>query len=186
MQVCPAKRLQNLRKNPSKIKILEYWDRFMKKIGRYWPLFALIMVAVLGAAALAHGSQRGFFAAMHYFMGLFLCQFAMLKLFHLSGFADGFQKYDLVAKKFRSYAYVYPFIELGLGLAYLSFVYPVATYLITILIMGVGTIGVVGALKKGLDVRCACMGTVLDVPLSTVTLSEDIAMGFMACFMLFF
>jgi hypothetical protein len=157
----------------------------MKQFGRYWPLFALILVAVLGAAALAHGGQKGFFAAMHYFMGLFLCQFSMLKLFHPSGFADGFQKYDLVAIKFRGYAYLYPFIELGLGLAYLSFIYPIATYLITIVVMGIGTIGVVGALRRGLDVRCACMGTVLDVPLSTVTLSEDIAMGLMACVMLF-
>jgi hypothetical protein len=90
-----------------------------------------------------------------------------------------------VAKKFRAYAYLYPFIELGLGLAYLSFSHPVATYIITILVMGVGTIGVIRALKRGLDVRCACMGTVLDVPLSTVTLSEDIAMGVMACLMLF-
>ena len=157
----------------------------MKKIGRYWPLFALILVAALGAAALAHGGQKGFVAGMHYFMGFFLCQFAMLKLFHPSGFADGFQMYDLVAKKFRFYAYLYPFIELGLGLAYLSFSYPIATYLITILVMGVGAIGVIRALRQGLDLRCACMGTVLDVPLSTVTLSEDIAMGIMAVLMLF-
>ena len=52
------------------------------------------------------------------------------------------------------------------------------------IIMGVGAIGVIRALRKGLDLRCACMGTVLDVPLSTVTLSEDIAMGLMACAML--
>jgi len=152
---------------------------------RYWPLFALILVAALGAAALVSSAQRGMFAWMHYFMGFFLCQFAMLKLFHPSDFAEGFQMYDLVAKKFRAYAYLYPFIELGLGLAYLSFSHPVATYIITILVMGVGTIGVIRALKRGLDVRCACMGTVLDVPLSTVTLSEDIAMGVMACLMLF-
>jgi hypothetical protein len=51
--------------------------------------------------------------------------------------------------------------------------------------MGIGAIGVIRALKAGLDVRCACMGTVLDVPLSTVTLTEDIAMGLMALSMLF-
>ncbi len=154
------------------------------KLKRYWPLFILVLIAVLAAAALLHGTQQGFFAWMHYFMGIFLCQFAMLKLFHPSGFADGFQKYDLVAKKFRSYAYLYPFIELGLGLAYLSFICPVITYSITIIVMGVGAVGVIGTLRKGLDLRCACMGTVLDVPLSTVTLSEDITMGVMAGIML--
>ncbi len=155
-----------------------------KSLKRYWPLFALILIAILGAAALAYGVQKGFFAWVHYFMGLFLCQFALLKLFHPSDFADGFQMYDLIAKKFRGYAYLYPLIELALGLAYLSFIYPVATYLITLIVMGIGTVGVIRALKAGLDVRCACMGTILDVPLSTVTLSEDIAMGVMACLML--
>jgi hypothetical protein len=156
-----------------------------KKLSPYWPLFALILIAVLAATALTHGTLKSVFGWMHYFMGFFLCQLAMLKLFHPAGFVEGFQMYDLVAKKFRAYAYLYPFIELALGLAYFSFSYPIETYLITILVMGVGAIGVILALKKGLDIRCACMGTVLDVPLSTVTLSEDITMVLMACVMLF-
>lgn len=151
---------------------------------RYWPLFALIVIAALEAAAVTYNMQKGVSVWMHFFMGFFLCKFAMLKLFQPSGFAKGFQMYDLVAKKFPIYAYVYPLIELSLGLSYLSFVYPIATYLITILVMATGAVGVIRALRQGLDVRCACMGTVLDVPLSTVTLSEDIGMGAMACWML--
>jgi hypothetical protein len=146
---------------------------------RYWPLFALILVAALEARAL----QKDW---MHFFMGFLLCKFALLKLFNPRGFAAGFQLYDLVAKKCLSYAYLYPWIELGLGLAYLSFVYPIATYVTTIGVMSVGAIGVIRALRQGLDVRCACMGTVLDVPLSTVTLSEDIGMIAMACWMLIY
>lgn len=155
-----------------------------KSFRRYLPLFVLVIIAALGAGALTIGMQRGLFAWMHFFMGFFLCQFAMFKLFHPSDFADGFQMYDLVAKRVRAYAYLYPFIELGLGLAYLSFSFPMVTYLITVIVMAVGAIGVILELRRGLDVRCACMGTVLDVPLSTVTLSEDIAMGLMACLML--
>lgn len=149
---------------------------------KYQPLITLIFVAALAAWALNHSLEKNW---MHYFMGFFLCQFAMLKLFHLSGFVEGFQKYDLVAKKVRLYAYLYPFIELGLGLAYLSFLEPITTYLFTLIVMGVSAVGVIRALRAGLDVRCACMGTVLNVPLSTVTLSEDIVMGLMACWMLF-
>ncbi len=151
---------------------------------RYWPLFVLILIAVLAALALVRSVNLGLTAWMHFFMGFFLCQFAMLKFFHPIGFVEGFQKYDLLAKKFRVYAYVYPLIELGLGLSYLSFIAPVVTYSMTILVMGVGAVGVIRALRQGLDLRCACMGTVLDVPLSTVTLTEDIAMGVMAAFML--
>jgi hypothetical protein len=155
-----------------------------QKLNQYWPLIALILVAMLGAIALAHGTGRKFFSGMHIFMGLFFCQFAMLKLFHPSGFAEGFEKYDLLAKRSKNYALAYPFIELGLGLSYLSFINPFAVYSFTIVLMGVGAIGVIKALREGLEVRCACMGTVLDVPLSTVTLTEDLGMGLMALFML--
>jgi hypothetical protein len=153
------------------------------KLKRYRPLFVLILIALLGAAALIWGKDN-LFAGMHYFMGLFFLLFAMLKLFHPSDFADGFQMYDLVAKKSRGYAMVYPYIELALGLAYLSFFNPMVTYVVTIVVMGVGAIGVILALRKGLNVRCACMGTILDVPLSTVTLTEDIGMMVMAIVML--
>lgn len=152
-------------------------------VKKYWPLVVLILIAALAAFALSSQFGRKEFSWMHFFMGVFLCQFAMLKLFHPRDFADGFQMYDLVAKKTRAYAYLYPLLELGLGLGYLSFFSPIFIYLATILILGVGAVGVCKALKEGLDIRCACMGTVLDVPLSTVTLTEDLAMVGMALFL---
>ena len=147
---------------------------------KYWPLFALILVVALAAWALAHRGDPW----MPFFMGFFLLQFALLKLFHPAAFAEGFKMYDLVAKKFSPYAHIDPIIELALGLAYLSGFWPIPTYLVTIVVMGVGALGVLQALRQDLDVRCACMGTVLDVPLSTVTLTEDIVMGLMALWML--
>jgi len=156
----------------------------MKKLNQYWPLIALILVAMLGAIALAYGTGRKVFSGTHIFMGLFFCQFAMLKIFNPSGFAEGFEKYDLLAKRSKNYALAYPFIELALGLSYLSFVNPFVVYSFTIVLMGVSAIGVIKALREGLEVRCACMGTVLNVPLSTVTLTEDLGMGLMALFML--
>lgn len=120
---------------------------------------------------------------MHDFMGLFLAVFAMLKLFDLSGFADGFQMYDLLAKRFRPYALAYPFIELGLALAFLArWQLPVA-YGTTIVVLGFGALGVIVALRRHLDIRCACMGTSLRVPLSTVALLEDLGMVAMAAAM---
>ncbi len=155
------------------------------KLKKYWPLAALILIAALAATALSSITTFEHRPWMHFFMGFFLCQFAMLKLFHPSDFADGFQMYDLIAAKSRAYAYIYPLIELGLGLCYLGFIFPIATYIITILVLGTGAVGVIKALHKGLDLRCACMGTVLDVPLSTVTLTEDLGMVIMALFLLF-
>ena len=150
----------------------------------YWPLFSLIMIAAAAGGAITWHVQGGFVQWIHYFMGLFLCCFAMLKIFNLSAFADGFQMYDLIATRSRIYAYIYPFIELGLGLSFLSFLAPTVTYATTTIVMAIGTVGVVIALRKDLDINCPCMGSVLDVPLSTVTLTEDIGMGLMAVMML--
>lgn len=154
-----------------------------KALSNYWPLVSLILIAMAAAGALNWQAQGSIMAWMHYFTGFFLCSFAMLKLFHPAAFADGFEMYDLLAKRYRFYGYVYPFIELGLGLAYLAFFRPWLTYIITIVVMLFGAIGVISALRRGLDINCPCMGSVLDVPLSTVTLTEDIGMAVMAAVM---
>ncbi len=156
-----------------------------KSILDYWPLIALLLVSTLAAFALTFGVKGSYNNWMHYFMGFFLCQFALLKLFSPKSFADGFQMYDILAKKSRIYAYFYPLIELLLGVAYFSFFVPIFTNIATILIMSFGAVGVFKALKNGLDIYCPCMGSILEVPLSTVTLVEDLGMAIMAFIMLF-
>ena len=74
--------------------------------------------------------------------------------------------------------------ELGLGLLYLSRAWPMETYLFTAVLMTFGAIGVIIALRKGLDVKCACLGSFLEVPLSTVALTEDLGMAAIAIVML--
>lgn len=147
----------------------------------------IVVVVMTGLAALA---KQGFYmqwdarTMMTDFMGFFLVVFSLFKFFDLQGFADGFQMYDLVAKRFRSYAYIYPFIEAGLGLCYLAQWQLMAVSLITIVLLIVGMLGVLFALQKGLDLECACMGSILHVPLSTVALVEDVGMAAMALAML--
>jgi hypothetical protein len=154
----------------------------------YIPLITIVVLALLAAFAkqVSYGDERGAMTWMHDFMGFFLVVFSMFKFFNLEGFADGFQMYDLLAKPFRPYAYVYPFLELGLGLGYLSRWQPAVIYSVTVVLMVFGALGVINALRKGLDVDCACLGSVLSVPLSTVALVEDLGMATMAAGMLFF
>jgi hypothetical protein len=157
--------------------------------GRNWrdylPLVTLIAVSVLAASAMTFrpGFDVGAMRWMHAFMGFFLVVFSLLKLFDLSGFADGFQMYDLLAKPLRPYALAYPFIELALGLGYLAFWRPATVYAATVIVLGFGALGVIRSLQKGLDLECACMGTILKVPLSTVALTEDLGMAVMAAVM---
>ena len=154
-------------------------------IAEYWPLFALTAVSGLAGFAIASGVDAVTMTAfMHGFMGVFLVIFALLKIFNLKGFKRGFTMYDLLAKRVKAYAFVYPFIELALGLAYFAFFMPAATYIATIVVFAFGTLGVLSALRDGLDIDCPCMGSILSVPLSTVTLTEDLAMVAMAIMLL--
>jgi Methylamine utilisation protein MauE len=80
----------------------------------------------------------------------------MREKFNFEGFADGFQMYDLPAKRWRPYAYLYPIIELALGLGYLARWQPTVVYVATIIIMFFGSLGVLNASRRGLDINCAC------------------------------
>lgn len=156
------------------------------KISQYAPLLTIIGLAVLGSLALAinDGSMLSFSRAMHAFMGLFLLQFSALKLFNIAGFAKGFSRYDLLAMRWKQWGMIYPFIELVLALGYLA---GGATwvYLATFIVMGFGAFGVIRALMQGLNTHCACLGTSLKVPLSTVAVTENISMALMSVFMYF-
>ena len=155
------------------------------KLSDYLPLAVIVMLACGTACARqASYDDWNWVSWMHDFMGFILVVFSMFKFFNLEGFADGFQMYDLLAKRLRPYAYIYPFIELALGLGYLSHWQPIAIYMTTVIVMAFGSLGVIVALRKGLDLECACLGTVLRVPLSTVTLLEDLGMAAMAIAML--
>lgn len=151
-------------------------------IKAYQPLIVIVATVFFSAVALR---QTGF-SFMHGFMGLFLVTFAMFKFFDLKGFADGFSTYDLLAARWRGYAFAYPFIELGLGLAYLSWWHPAFIYFLTVVVMGVSAFGVVRSIRSGQKIKCACLGTILKVPLSTVSVVENLGMGLMAAWMLVF
>jgi YHS domain-containing protein len=155
-------------------------------LSAYIPLFVLIDVCLVAATAQELASPLGWQGAawMNLFMGWFLAFFAALKLFDLSAFADGFQRYDLLAKRSRGYAIIYPFIEFALAIAYLTRFQPVITAGVTAVVMIFGSIGVVKTLIRGEKMKCACMGAVLNVPLSRVALLEDLAMAAMALAML--
>lgn len=154
-------------------------------LSAYTPLFVILFATALGAAARHHSEiSWSWHIWMHDFMGLFLLVFAMVKLFNLSSFAVGFAKYDLLAARSRTYALGYPFIELALGLAYLSRWQPQATYFATIVILSFGALGVLNTMRQGKQINCACMGQILEVPVSTVTLTENLSMSVMALAML--
>ncbi len=152
----------------------------------YQPLL-LVFAYLIGAVALIEWNMGTFdgMRAMRNFMGGFFAIFSFFKLLNLRGFVDAFQTYDVVARPVRAYGYVYPFLELAIGIAYLIALVPLATNLITLVVMLVGMVGVTQALIQKRRIQCACLGTVFNLPMSKVTFVEDALMAGMAGVMLF-
>jgi len=122
--------------------------------------------------------------AMNDFMGAFFIVFGGFKLLNWQGFVKAYQMYDVIAKKSVIYAYAYPLIEVGLGIFYLKNLFPFWTNLVTLVVMLVSSIGVAQELAKKKTIVCACLGTVFKVPMTYVTLFEDLLMAGMALIML--
>jgi copper chaperone CopZ len=118
------------------------------------------------------------------FMAGFFLVFSFFKLLNLQGFADSYAMYDLLAIRFKPYSYLYAFIELGLGIAYLLAWQPVLTNWLTLIVMTFSSLGVIRAVMNKQKIRCACLGAVFNLPMSTVTIIEDLLMAAMALWML--
>lgn len=149
-------------------------DQPEKNAQTYRPLLILLAYLLLVIAAVSI-MQGGFDLpmAMRLFMGGFFVAFSFFKMLDLRGFSDAYRSYDLVAKALPAYGFVYPFIELGLGLGYLADWQPFWINLTTAVVMGVSLVGVLKAVLSKQAIRCACLGTVFNLPMSTVTIVED-------------
>jgi copper chaperone CopZ len=169
-----------------------------KSLKTYWPLI-LVMLYIVGGT-LHLGWVRGWYDLamtnfvsgfsplwwMNDFMGLFFVIFAFFKLLDIAGFAMSYRGYDIVAKRFPVWGYVYPFVELSLGLLYLHNLAPFWTNVATVIVMSVSIVGVVESVLNKRKIKCACLGTGFNLPMSTVTIIEDGVMILMALAMLLF
>lgn len=113
-----------------------------------------------------------------------LLGFAFFKLLDIPKFADAFATYDIIARRSRAYALAYPWIEVSLGLLFVTRTLPMAANIVTAVIMSIGLIGVVSAVRKKQAIQCACLGTAFNLPMSVVTIVENSVMIVMAIAML--
>jgi cation transport ATPase len=147
----------------------------------YKPLL-LIGLFISGVAFVtADGSLH---TGMNTFMAGFFLVFSFFKLLNLKGFADSYAMYDLLARKVPTYGFIYPFIELALGIAFLTAYNPVFTNWATVIVMGFSSIGVIQSVLNKKKIQCACLGAVFNLPMSTVTIIEDLLMVAMAAYMI--
>lgn len=151
----------------------------------YYPL-VLIFFYLLGTVGIGEIAAGGINPerAMRHFMAGFFLVFSFFKMLDVPAFALSYRSYDILAQRWHGYGYLYPFLELGLGAAYLADFRPILTNAATLVVMGVSTVGVVQSLLTQRKIRCACLGAVFHLPMSYVTLTEDLLMIGMAAAML--
>lgn len=151
--------------------------------GKVFPYFLggiLILGTILSIA----------FDFMILYMGIFFVIFSLFKMPDWKGFVEAFGTYDILAKNIKPYGWAYPLIEFALGVLFITnyftefFLFPIAW--VTLVIMAIGSIGVSIKLLKKEKFQCACLGTWINVPLTKVTLLEDLLMVFMSIRLLFF
>jgi cation transport ATPase len=146
-------------------------------LATYKPLL-IIAAFITGVSFLTSGGSLHM--GMNYFMAGFFLVFSFFKMLDLKGFASSYAMYDVLARRVPVYGYVYPFIELALGVAYLTGFAPFATNLATLVVMGFSSIGVIQSVMNRKKIKCACLGAVFNLPMSTVTIVEDLLMVAMA------
>jgi len=153
------------------------------KLEQLKPLFLIFGFLVLISSAL---NFRGFTTLdfMLDFMGLFFFVFSLFKFLDLSGFALSFAMYDPLAKRLPLYGRVYPFLELILGFLLLAKIQLPIALLVTVILLSITTIGVCIVLLQKKQITCACLGTVLKLPMTQATFIENSVMIFMATFIL--
>lgn len=148
------------------------------KLKQLRPLFLIFFYVIAGSVFLSLG--QGLDRYMANFMGLFYIVFSFFKFLDYSAFPASFERYDPIAKRLPAYAWLYPFIETSLGLCFLlQWQIEIALW-VTLLILGSTTLGVLKQLRQRNELQCACLGTVLNLPMTEATLIENVIMLSMA------
>ncbi len=154
-------------------------------LATYKPLLLILAYLLLVTLAIQLSLPQfdGMLWMRHFMAGFFLV-FSFFKLLNLNEFANSYAMYDLLGMRFKPYALIYPFLELGLGCAYLLNWQAQASNIFALVLMSFSSLGVIRAVMHKQKIRCACLGSVFNLPMTTVTIVEDLLMALMAALML--
>lgn len=153
----------------------------------YRPVGAVFAMTALMALAASYSVLGTPFTvrAGEWFIALSMCVLAMLKLQNIESFSSMFLNYDLLAKRWVPYSYLYPFAEGGAGVLMAAGAF---TWLSVPVALVIGTIGAVSVFKAVYidkrELKCACVGGDSNVPLGFISLTENLMMIAMALWMI--
>lgn len=168
----------------SKYAILDQeYSQTKTKVKSLFPLFLILTYIVMGAVYLSV-NQFSPSRFMFHYMGLFFVVFSFFKFLDYSAFPTSFANYDPIAKRSMTYGYLYPFIETLLGIAFLLQWQLQWALWITMILLSITSVGVIQSLINKRQIECACLGTVLKLPMTEATLIENSVMIVMSVSML--
>lgn len=132
------------------------------------------------------GGQWHWMLLLDYVMGVFFLVFGLFKLFEYQMFSHGYKDYDLIAQKLPGWGRAYPLVEVLLGILYILHIMPLWLNAFVVVLLSVNAYGVWRTIKnKPADIpACLCLGAVVKLPLSTISMLENVSMGVMALAML--
>jgi glutaredoxin len=147
-------------------------------------VFAMTALMALAASESAFGTPLTL-RSLEWFIGQSMFVLALLKLQEVERLSSMFLGYDLLAKRWLRYAYLYPFAEATAGVLMVAGVLHAVSIPLALVIGGIGAVSVFKAVyvdKR--DIKCACVGGDSRVPLGAVSLAENLMMIGMAIWML--
>jgi len=153
------------------------------KLQQLKPLL-IILGYITVATVLLNYNRDSWNGAMLDFMGLFFITFSFFKILDLRGFSISFRMYDPLAQVVPVYSWIYPFIETVLGLLFLMRLEVPIALIVTLIILGITTVGVAKTLLNKKSIQCACLGTALKLPMTEATIIENAIMIVMAMILL--
>jgi len=152
----------------------------------YQPVVALLSMTFLMAQAAAFVATGAWLSVRtaEWFVAFSMCGLAYLKLRDIESFSTMFLNYDLLAKRWVRYGYIYPF---GEGLAGVLMIAGVGLWLAIPVALFIGSIGAVSVVyavyNQKRELKCACVGGDSNVPLGFISLTENLFMVGMALWM---
>jgi glutaredoxin len=153
----------------------------------YTPVIAVFAAAAALALAGSHFAFGSPFTlrAGEWFIAFAMVILAMLKLQDIEKFSSMFLGYDLLARRWVPYAYLYPFLEFGAGVLMVAGALDWLSIPVALTIGSIGAWSVFHAVYvQKRELKCACVGGSSNVPLGFVSLTENLAMIAMPLWML--
>ena len=154
-------------------------------LSAYLPVFLIFgYITTVTVVIQLTRAQFNFSEWMSHFMAGFFLTFSFFKLLDIPAFAASYSSYDIIARRWFGYGYIYPFLELALGFGFLLPQLQGVCSGAAFILMSVSIAGVITGMLRKQAFQCACLGGIFKLPLSRITLFEDALMIFMSAWMI--